>query len=149
VKSAAPRRDPMLKVVMYVVGGLILAGVAFNILSAMGLVNGVGGNSPSAKPSFVATGNIATHVDNTVPGKKGDIADLSGTVTNNTSRGCTKTEIVGTMLDQNGAVVTIGVAAKIATESGQTASWKSSVPYVAQTNTITHATWAALCGDAP
>jgi hypothetical protein len=148
VKSAAPRRDPIVKTIMYAVGALILAGVLFNVLGGMGLINGVGSSSPSAKPSFAVTGNIQTRVD-TAPGKKTDVADLSGTVTNNTTRGCTRTEIVGTMLDQTGAVVTITVAANVATDAGQTAAWKTTVPYVAQTNTITHATWAALCGDSP
>jgi hypothetical protein len=133
---------------MYIVGGLILAGVAFNILGGMGLINGVGSSTPTVKATFAVTGIIQTRVENPAPGKTNDVADLSGTVTNNSGQACSKTEIVGTMLDKNGAVVTIGVATSIATDSGQTASWKTSVPYVARTNVITHATWAALCGDA-
>lgn len=49
-------------------------------------------------------GNIQTHLDNNGLFKT-DIADSSGTVTNNTGNGCTQTEIVGTLLDKNDAVV--------------------------------------------
>lgn len=148
MKTAAPRRDPIVKTILYVVGALILIGVAFNVLSSNGLINGVG-RSGAAATGFQVTGNISTRVENSAVGTKMDIRDLSGTVTNNTGRSCTRTEIVGTMLDQNGAVVTVTVAADLATDSGKTAAWKTSVPYAPQTNTITGARWAAICNDSP
>jgi hypothetical protein len=144
VKSAAPRRDPIVKNIMYVVGGLILAGVAYNVLGGLGLINGVSRSGPGAQHGFQVSGTIHTRTIDTAPGHK-DIADLSGTVTNNTGQGCARTEIVGTMFDQAGSVVSVAVAANVATDSGQTVQWTKSVPYVAETNTITHATWAALC----
>lgn len=135
-----------MKTILYVVGGLILAGVAFNILSSQGLINGVG-RSGAAAPGFQVSGNIGTHVMNNPSGGRIDYRDLSGTVTNNTGRGCTQTEIVGTMLDQNGAVVAVTKVTHVTTAPGQTASWSTSVPYGAQTNTITQARWAAICND--
>ena len=148
VKSSAPRRDPIVKNTLYVAGALILAGLAFNVLGGMGLINGVGGSGSGAQPAFQVTGNIQARVDSPAPGKKVDVEDLSGTVTNNTGRACTSTEVIGTLLDQGGAVVTITSAASLATNAVQTVSWNKSIPIVAQTNTITHATWAAVCGDA-
>jgi hypothetical protein len=147
VKSSAPRRDPVVKNTLYVAGALILAGLAFNVLGGMGLINGVAGSGYGA-PAFQVTGNIQARVDSPAPGKKVDVEDLSGTVTNNTGRACTSTEVIGTLLDQGGAVVTITSAASLATSAGQTASWNKSIPIVAQANPITHATWAAVCGDA-
>lgn len=146
MKSAAPRRDPVVKTIMYVVGGLILAGVAFNVLGGLGLINGVSRSGPGAQHGFQVTGNIHTRTIDTAPGHK-DIADLSGTVTNNTGQGCPRTEIVGTAFDQAGTVVSVAVAANVATDSGQTVQWTKSLPFVAETNTITRVTWAALCAE--
>jgi hypothetical protein len=137
----------MVRTVLYVVGGIVVAGVAFNLLSGMGLVNGVSQPAASAKTEFSATGNITTRVEHLVPGQKTDMAVLSGTVTNNSGQACGQTAIVGTMLDQHDAVVAIKVATNVATDPGQTAQWSATVPYIAQTNTVTHATWAALCSD--
>lgn len=148
IKAAAPRTDPVVKNILYVIGGLILAGVAFNVLSSQGLINGVG-RSGSAAPGFQVTGTIQTHQENTSSGQKTNFRDLSGTLTNNTGNSCSRTEIVATMLDDAGAVVTVAVAAHVAANSGQTVSWKTSRPYDAETNTITHARWAALCTDSP
>ena len=148
MKAAAPRSDPIVRNILYLVGGLIVVGVGFNVLSGMGLVNGVAQPAASTtNSSFTATGNITTRVEHLVPGKATDIADVSGTVTNHTGQACSKTAIVGTMLDGNNAVVSIRVATNVATDPGQTSQWNTSVPYVAQTNTVTHATWAALCSD--
>jgi hypothetical protein len=130
-----------------VVGGLVVAGVGFNVLGNLGLINGVSRPASTAQTEFTATGTIHTRVEHLVPGQQTDFADLSGTVTNNTGRACSKTSIVGTMLDRNDAVVAIRVATNVATDPGQTAAWSTSVSYVAQTNTITRATWAALCSD--
>jgi hypothetical protein len=148
VKAAAPRSDPIVRNILYLVGGLIVVGVGFNVLSGMGLVNGVGQPAARAAESgFSATGNISTHIENSPQGKRKDVADLSGTVTNNSAHACSKTTIVGTLLDRNSAVVAIKVATSVATDAGQTANWNASVPYVAQTNTVTRINWAALCSD--
>src|ERR1700694_646207 len=99
VKSAAPRSDPIVRNILYLVGGLIVVGVGFNVLSGMGLVNGVGQPAANASTSgFTATGTISTRVEHLVPGQRTDIAVVSGTVTNNSGRACSKTAIVGTML---------------------------------------------------
>ncbi len=140
MKAAKPKSDPIVKTVLLILAGAIAIGVGVQVIGGMGQ-----GSTATAVQGFQVTGTVRTRVEHGTGGAKTDLADLYGTVTNNTGRGCGQTAIVGTALDHNDAIQSVSVATKVATSPGQTASWKTTVPYNPASNTITHITWTALC----